>query len=218
MTDHASPAAEIRAHLTTWSKRAAEARQATMTGHDEREWFPWYGVAHRVPDHDAPPVTPDTVFGLMTGPPIKDTGQALVAHHRYGHDHDEDWYEADFIAGPLDARLAAWIILTGPDLADPTVALLALLADAMEAHNATEQHVAPFPDAPRHGRVVMDGHKQIRLDWTAALALARRLAEPAAVPLTPPVCNGACTTAADLGADEYGDLIAYAHPTCPFHA
>ncbi|MGW2220121.1 hypothetical protein ACWCSD_34475 [Nonomuraea sp. NPDC001684] len=34
----------------------------------------------------------------------------------------------------------------------------------------------------------------------------------------PPDCNGGCTTARDLGADEYGDMVAYAHPDCPQHA
>ncbi|MFD9950817.1 hypothetical protein ACFWYW_58675 [Nonomuraea sp. NPDC059023] len=30
-------------------------------------------------------------------------------------------------------------------------------------------------------------------------------------------CNGICATARDLGADEYGDMIAHAHPECELH-
>ncbi|MFG6197704.1 hypothetical protein [Nonomuraea sp. JJY05] len=196
MTDHASPAAEIRAHIATFDQRAADAREATMTGRDNREWLPWYGVTHNVPN-------------------AKDTGKALVAHHRYTHDREEARYEAEFIAGPLDPRLATWIISTGPNLAGPIGALLGPIADLMEAHNATEQNVGPDPDVPLQLGVVVDGHGQVRLDWTGALALARRLAT---VPTKPPTCNGACTTGADLGLLEYAGWIANAHPDCPLHA
>lgn len=30
-------------------------------------------------------------------------------------------------------------------------------------------------------------------------------------------CNGICLSAADIGVDGYGDMIAYAHPDCPEH-
>ena len=30
-------------------------------------------------------------------------------------------------------------------------------------------------------------------------------------------CNGICLTAWDIGIEEYGDMIAYAHPDCPAH-
>lgn len=30
-------------------------------------------------------------------------------------------------------------------------------------------------------------------------------------------CNGICMSAADIGLDEYGSMIAYPHPDCPEH-
>lgn len=30
-------------------------------------------------------------------------------------------------------------------------------------------------------------------------------------------CNGLCMTAYDIGLEEYGSQIAYAHPDCPIH-
>ncbi|TMR08723.1 hypothetical protein ETD86_46605 [Nonomuraea turkmeniaca] len=222
-----SPAFEIRAALATWRERAAAAREATVTGHGQ-EWLPWYGVAHVQPDPSPPSIIGEISQGPGTEPAVKNPGQALVAHHRYVHDREEAWYESMFIAGPLDARLALWIVLTGPDLADPITALLEPIADAMEDHDASEQYAGPGLTGPDRRRVVVDDRGRVRHDWTAALALARRLSMPASAlndpqgTAEPRACNGLCVTIADVGtASDIGhvpDLATFPHPGCERHA
>lgn len=54
--------------------------------------------------------------------------------------------------------------------------------------------------------------------FTGLLAEMQRWQDDAArAPEPPSPCPGLCVTAYDLGADEYGDMIAYAHPDCPVH-
>ncbi|MDP9868247.1 MULTISPECIES: hypothetical protein [Streptosporangium] len=49
-------------------------------------------------------------------------------------------YESDFITGMLDARVAEWIVLTSPAMAEFIVDMLGQAADDMEDHGAFERY------------------------------------------------------------------------------
>ncbi|GAA2410776.1 hypothetical protein GCM10010404_80840 [Nonomuraea africana] len=172
-----TPADEIRAALTTWRERAAAARAATMTGRAD-EWDPWYLVHNKQPDPTRPSVSTDSPWGPMTGPAYTATGEAAVAHDRLTHTHEDAMYEAHFFTGMLDARVAAWITLTSPAMAEFIEEWLDHAADDMDDHGAFERYAGTALTGPDRRRVVANDCGQIRHDWTAALALARRINEP----------------------------------------
>ncbi|MGW2220120.1 hypothetical protein ACWCSD_34470 [Nonomuraea sp. NPDC001684] len=172
-----TPADEVRAAITKWRERAAAARAATTAGREDK-WNAWYIVYNKQPDPTQPPVTTPSPWGPMTGPSYVGTGEAAVAHDRLTHTHEDAMYEAEFVTGMLDTRVAEWITLTGPDMAAFIEEMLEQAADDMEDHGAFERYAGTALTGPDRRRVVADDHDQIRHGWTAALAMARRINAP----------------------------------------
>ncbi|MBG0818892.1 hypothetical protein [Planomonospora sp. ID82291] len=162
-------AKEVRTAATTLREMAAAAREATTPGPGD-DWRPWYVVQETQPDPAQPLVTTPSPWGPMTGPALTRTGQAAPAHHRFAHDHGEAWYESEFIGGMMDARVAEWIVLTSPALAEPFADLLDYFAGRMLVCQVEEAH---FGEGEKRRSLVKDARGTTYPDLRMALELAR---------------------------------------------
>jgi hypothetical protein len=132
----------MRAAAARLREMAAAAKEATHPGNGE--WRSWYVIQDTKwePWPEPKPVLDDGPFG--TGETVMQdgrhvpTGEAFVAHERYAHDAEEDWYEPEFFAGPVPEPLARFIAAMGPDLAEAIANWLDRFGDELYCYGPAE--------------------------------------------------------------------------------
>jgi hypothetical protein len=123
---------ELRQAAARLREQAKAAQEATHPGHGE--WQPW-GVVQNTRWEDFPepqPVPDDGPFGtggtVLTHGHHVPTGEAFVTHARYVHDQEEDWFEAESLAGPMPEDLAVYFAGMHPGVALAVADLLDKIA------------------------------------------------------------------------------------------